>query len=375
MLLMDGGACRNAVAPATPGDLRWLRIRDMVSCGCGELLPEQQRRQRVIFNTLITPLVSEATTHPLDAASKALLIEAVAATGFRGSRNDMRGHYRQQFDSLLQDAMHTFEMHLAQELASLQHGSPAAQALVRTIPLSDFFGNPPASLFQHAAVGTTAGWVQGPPPLLLPRSGNASTAGGSAVVAQDLRLVYAEMRLRGALNGMIDFCDLIQCGNHRWFASSRPRAFSNCGSAVFWRHLGALLVVAQAKQLNAEFQQCVAALAARIPHVLHKAAGVKQCDRVLDKAAEYQASLGLSDTPDGGLQSVGRVVDVQRCSLCVDDPETAAVVLQALDSATLSKDGLAPLRRKNGFAAKAETVGGYVTNSPHPLRFLLTREH
>eukprot|EP00947_MAST-08B_sp_MAST-8B-sp1_P004124 g4124.t1 len=162
----------------------------------------------------------------------------------------------------------------------------------------------------------------------------------------------------GAIDGAVEFSDLIQSGQHPWFASPKPKAFASCDSAVFWMHVGALLVVSQARRLNAEFQKCVAAFA-RIAGVVHKPAPVKGCDRALDKAVEYHAALGLPDTPAGGLQGVGRVVDIQRCSLCVRDAEAAVAVFAALDAATVSHDQLLPLRRKSGFAAEAEAVGGY----------------
>ena len=343
-----------------PCDLRWLRIRDMVSCGCGELVPEQLRRQKAVFEKVIYPLVMLAVQRPLDAASKALLIEAVAATGFRGSRQDHRRHYRQRFDALLQAAMTTFESILADQLHALRCGSPAARALVQTIPLTEMFGHAPSSLFQESVVGATAPW-RCFRDLPQPNASGDSAASGAAPAGASPNLcdAYAELKLRGAVRTTLDLCDLLQCGQHPWFGAARPNAFANCAAAGFWQNLGALLIVAQAKELNDEFQRCVGAVAARIPGVLHKPAAVKQCDRVVDKAAEYHAALQLPNSPGGGLQSVGRVVDIQRCSLCVDDAETAAAVFEALETESATKGQLVTLRRKNGFAKEAGAVGGY----------------
>lgn len=283
------------------GDLRWLRIRDMVSCGCGELVPEQLRRQKAVFEKVIRPLVMLAVQRPLDAASKALLIEAVAATGFRGSRQDHRRHYRQRFDALLQAAMTTFESILADQLHALRCGSPAARALVHTIPLTEMFGHAPSSLFQESVVGATAPWRcfhDRPQPNT---SGGGATSGAApAGASPNLCDAYAELKLRGAVRTTLDLCDLLQCGQHPWFGAARPNAFANCAAAGFWQNLGALLIVAQAKELNDEFQRCVGAVAARIPGVLHKPAAVKQCDRVVDKAAEYHAALQLPNSRRGG---------------------------------------------------------------------------
>jgi hypothetical protein len=97
----------------------------------------------------------------------------------------------------------------------------------------------------------------------------------------------------------------------------------------------------------------------QIPGVVHTAAPVKQCDRVVDKGAAYQTERNLPNTPEGGLEGVGRVIDIQRCSYIVPDPETAVAICDALESATTSRTKFEPLRRKNGFAVDAESVGGY----------------
>jgi hypothetical protein len=282
-----------------------------------------------------------------------LLIEAIAATGFRGSFEDNRKHYRAQFDSLLNTAMATFEAQLDAQLQSLCNGSAAAKALM-SMPATKLFsvGEPdtPAALFQESAVGATAHW----------RAQHAEGGGDRAVATEpSIRRAYWELKTMGAVDGIEGLCNLLQRGQHPFLISTRAQAFANSNSPVFWRHIGALLLVAQARRLNDEFQRCVAALASTIPGVVHKAAPVKQCDRIVDKAAEYHAIGGLQNTPIGGLQGVGRVVDIQRCSLCVEDPYAAEAVFAALDSATVMQDRIAPLRRKSGFAVGVEVVGGY----------------
>jgi hypothetical protein len=109
------------------GGVGQIRIRDMVSGGCGESVPEQKRRQLIVFDALIAPLVQLAEQQPLDRLTKQLLIEAVAATGFRGTPEDNRQHYRTRFDELLRCAMRTFAVELDLEMELLRNGSVAAR--------------------------------------------------------------------------------------------------------------------------------------------------------------------------------------------------------------------------------------------------------
>lgn len=335
-------------APATTADLRWLRIRDMVS-GCGELLDEQRRRQRLVFDRLISPLVNLAVMQPLNSASKTLLIEAVAATGFKEIDVDHREHYRAEFDALLKAAMNTFEALLESELRALGDGPPAGKTLLAA-PKVEFFGNSPSCIFQDGVVGLKAPWR-------ISRTNDDDSE--AADVAPSISRACAVLTAWGALDGAVEFSDLMQSGLHPLFRSPKPNAFTNSSSSVFWMHIGSLMIVAQSRKLDAEFQECVARFAARFPGVFHKPAPVKECDRVLVKAQEYFTESGLPDSPSGGLQGAGRVADVMRCSLCVKDAETAVAVLDALDATTIPENQLTPLRRKSGFAKDTEALGGY----------------
>ena len=334
-------------------DLRWLRLRDMVFAGSAEV----GGRQLLIFNALFSPLVAAATTQPLSADLKLLLIESVAATGSHGTTHDSRALYRDEFDALLLQAMGEFEVQLEVQRRRLADDHHAVATLL-AFPHTTVFTPPQAphtrpNLFQDAAVGGGSRWAKGDDYLPPGRD----DCGASA---PSLKGAYHALKKCGAIRGVTELCDLVQCGRHRWFASARPHAYANANKAVFWRHVGALAMVGQAHRRNDEFQEAVAALVAGIPGVVHKRAPVKRCDRVVEKGAAYHADRGLSDlSAAAGLEAVGRVLDIQRCSLCVSSPAAAATVFKAIEAASVEKNSLQVVRRKNGFAAEAEAVGGY----------------
>jgi hypothetical protein len=122
----------------------------------------------------------------------------------------------------------------------------------------------PSQLFAESAVGITAEWrrAERRDPLL------HFDANGDGHVQEEhgpqLNKVYAELKAMGAIDGVVQLCDLLQCGIHRWFSSARPHAYLDAASDGFWRHVGAILVVGQGHSLNAEFQQAAAAFAAGV---------------------------------------------------------------------------------------------------------------
>ena len=65
-------------------------------------------------------------------------------------------------------------------------------------------------------------------------------------------------------------------------------------------------------------------------------------------------------TCEDALRYVGRVVDIQRCSLEADCAATAQRLCTILDKATIERDHMEPLRRKNGFhPSNNASTGGY----------------
>ena len=56
---------------------------------------------------------------------------------------------------------------------------------------------------------------------------------------------------------------------------------------------------------------------------------------------------------------MGRVIDVQRCSLEAQDASTALKVVALLKAATLTEHGMQAIRCKSGFSETAASAGGY----------------
>jgi hypothetical protein len=332
-----------ALLPQPVHNVLRLRLFDMLHAGevTGSTEEEQQRRQRLVFDGLVAPLVRAAVQRPLPSAEKQLLVSACEATA-RG-----RAQHRAAYDTLVGDAMATFERELSAAYAALS-GSTAGRALLALPPTELLGGTGKAGLSQCAEVAMRrAVWLEGPP----------SLAGA-----------YAALVGAGALRGIDDMCALLQSGRHRWFASAHSEHFGAQTAKLtkwvetwtFWLHICALHSVARNEQRNAEFQARVKGIASAFGGaVSYKEAPLKKYERIVVKAQQYHAAGKLPETAAGAAEAVGRVIDIQRCSLEVADAATAMAVVQQLKSASLAEHGMRPLRCKNGFNAAAESTGGY----------------
>ena len=332
-----------ALLPQPVHDVLRLRLFDMLHAGevAGSTEAEQLRRQRLVFDGLVAPLVRAAVRRPLPSAEKQLLVSACEATA-RG-----RAQHRAAYDTLVGDAMSTFERELSAAYAALS-GSTAGRTLL-ALPPTELLGDTgKAGLSQCAELAMgRAVWLEGPP----------SLAGA-----------YAALVGAGALRGIDDMCALLQSGRHRWFASAHREHFGAQTAKLtkwaetwtFWLHICALHSVARNEQRNAEFQARVRGIASAFGGaVSYKEAPLKKYERIVVKAQQYHAAGKLPKTAAGAAEAVGRVIDIQRCSLEVADAATAMAVVQKLKSATLAEHGMRPLRCKNGFNAAAESTGGY----------------
>jgi hypothetical protein len=332
-----------AAAPATPHPvlallpqpvehLRPLRLLDMLCGGDRVDDKEQLRRQQLIFDGLLVPFVRVAERRSLSSAEKKLLIAVCEATA-RG-----RAQHRIAFDALVGGAMATFEGDLSTAYTAL--GASAAGQALLALPATELLGGTAkAELSQRAdIVMGRAAWLEPP-----------SLAGA-----------YQALVGAGALRGIEDMCLLLQSGRHRWFAGAHKAHFRDPEPWTFWLHVCALNSVARNEQLNAKFQDKVKAIAVTLGDAVHyKCAPIKKYERIVVKAEQYHSAGRLPETAAGAAEAVGRVIDIQRCSLEVDDAAAAMKAVALLKDATLAEHGMRPLRCKSGFNAVAESAGGY----------------
>jgi ankyrin repeat protein len=321
-----------ALLPHPVEDVGQLRLLDML-CGGDEVdNVEQRRRQQLVFDRLIVPLVRSAVRSPLPSAEKKLLIAACEAT------THARAQHRDAFDALVGGAMAIFEGELGAAYAALG-ASTAGQALL-DMPVTELLGG-----IAKADLSQCADLVMGRLTWLEPPS---------------LAGAYQALVSAGALRGIDDMCALLQSGRHRWFAGAHKEHFSDPECWSFWLHVCALNSVARNDQRNAEFQTRVKAIAKTLGAAVHyKVAPVKKYERIVVKAKQYHAAGRLPETAAGAAEAAGRVIDIQRCSLEADDAAMAMKAVALLKGATLAEHGMRPLRCKNGFNAAAESAGGY----------------
>jgi hypothetical protein len=396
-------------------DVTHLRIQDMVCGGCGEGIDEQKRRQRVLFDSTMAPLIRKAKDGELRKDEKKLLTHCFQATGrnqaaqkakkakptgrscfsclphfCRGGpqqqtsgeddgdgderrrenetivgegvplecRDPAREHYREDLTELLEVTMREFKG----ELEALYHalGGSLKQMEAKAFLLGS--SEDDLSQASDRVAGDSLWWTLTDPP--------------------DLVGAYSALAAAGAMpDGAASLCELIQFGTHDLLPSARPGDFhADVRTPKFWRSIGALLAVARGTQLNHEFQDCVREMVERAVEdckdgtftaqkVRHKGAGVKGYPRIVEKARDYcedalrakkHIKEGEGATCGDALLYVGRVVDIQRCSLEVDSAATAQKLCTILDKATIERDCMEPLRRKNGFhPSNNASTGGY----------------
>jgi hypothetical protein len=380
-----------------PPDVRRLRLRDMLRGGDRVPPAEQSRRQALVFARLIAPLVHKARAAPLAADEKTLLIHACEATD-----GAARASTREQFGALVGGTMALFERDLGAEYARL--GGVAANvagAALLALPAVELLGgihNAELSQAAPAAMGlppwleSAADWLcdEGGAPSYHPRHAvghrKARGAPGGPSPAPSLKKAYHALKASGAMGGYHEFCATMQSGRHALLAATAPEHFALrsaracdklrgaaaavCGGGgccavaerwQFWLHVAALYTVGRNGQCNDEFQDRVRALAEGFGATAakYKEAPLKKYERIVVKARQYHAAGRLARTPLHAAEAVGRVIDIQRCSIEVLDAATAMAVIAELKGATLAAHGMRPLRCKSGFAAAAETAGGY----------------
>jgi ankyrin repeat protein len=381
---------RSQDTPLPSNGMQRLRLLDMLCGGDQVGCAEQQRRQQLVFVGLLVPLVRAAERRPLQPAKKKLLIAACEATA-RG-----RAQHRTAFDAIVGGAMATFEGELGAAYTAL--GASAAGRDLLALPTELLGDIAKADLSQCSEhVMGRAAWLQ-PPSLAgayqaLAGFGDAAPAKlyeGEAVVAsckgsekqfpgtiagdncdgtydvqfdggeRDPSVPARTIAKEAALRGIDDMCTLLQSGRHRWFAAAHAAHFNDPECWSFWLHVCALHSVARNEQRNAEFQARVKAIAATLGEtVCYKEAPIKKYERVVVKAEQYHEKMRLPGTAVGAAEAVGRVIDIQRCSLEVNDAATAMKAVALLKGATIAEHGMRPLRCKNGFDAAAESAGGY----------------